>query len=242
MSFIQVRVEAGKSRAQMDYLIPSEDCENLEPELLEGAIKIAGKWGAQVLLADLPSESACQPLFKRLGFNHWARQKVYRLGRERSSHQPLTFSWRTWTSGDMPALEAVYRSLVPGLFQPIEQLTRKAKLGLILQDAKGKCLGFVDYDEGPKGVWLQPFLLPELSEAQVIRDMLACLHVLGMGPVYISARSYQPWVEAMLQSTEAELVSEQNLVVKYLAAPVLAAESLKNFSLEKNRIESSFPT
>jgi len=241
-SFIQVRVEDGKSRAQLDYLIPIEDCESLEPELLEGAIKIAGKWGAQVLLADLPFESACQPLFKRLGFSHWARQRIYRLDREKSSHQPLTYLWRTWTSADMPALEAVYRSLVPGLFQPIEQLTRKAKLGLILQDAKGKCLGFVDYDEGPKGVWLQPFLLAELSGAQVIRDMLACLHVLGMGPVYISVRSYQPWVEAMLQSTEAELVSEQNLVVKYLAAPVLAAESLKNFSLEKNRIESSFPT
>lgn len=240
-SFIQVRVEDGKSRAQLDYLVPGENCESLEPELLEAAIKIAGNWGAQVLLADLPAESACQPLFKRLGFIHWAQQKVYRLDREKSSHKPQTFLWRTWTSADMPALELVYRSLVPGLFQMIEQLTRKAKLGLILQDEKGKCLGFVDYDEGPKGVWLQPFLLPELSGAQVIRDMLPCLHVLGMEPVYISARSYQPWAEAMLQSSGAELVSEQNLVVKYLAAPVPTAEAMKSFSLEKGRVESSFP-
>ena len=158
-----------------------------------------------------------------------------------TTHSPA-FSWRTWTSADMPAIEGVYRSLVPGLFQPIEQLTRKAKLGLILQDEKGKCLGFADYDEGPKGLWLQPFILPDLNGGQVILDMLACLHVYSMGQVYISARSYQPWMEGMLENAGAELVSEQNLLVKYLATPVPVMETLKNFNLEKSRVKSSFPT
>ena len=241
MSFIQVRIEDGKSRAQLDYLLANEDSECLDPQLLEAAIKVAGEWGAQVLLADLPSDSGCLPLFKRLGFIHWADQKVYGLELKKTSQKPLSYQWRTWTSADMPALEAVYRSLVPGLFQPIEQLTRKAKLGLILQDEKGKCIGFVDYDEGPKGIWLQPFLLPELNDADVIRDMLSALHVFWNGSVFISARSYQPWVEALAQSEGAEFVSGQNLLVKYLAAPVPAAETLKNFRLEKGRIESSFP-
>ena len=241
-SFIQVRVEDGKARAQLDYLIPKNEGESLEPELLEGAIKTAGSWGVQVLLADLPAESLSQPLFKRLGFIHWARQKVYRVSRRRSSGQPLTFPWRTWTNADMPMLEAVYRSLVPGLFQPIEQLTRKAKLGLILQDTKGKCLGFVDYDEGLKGIWLQPFLLPELNGEQVFQDALACLHVLGMGPIFISARSYQPWVEAMLQGSDSNLISEQNLLVKYIATPIPATETQQSFTMEKSRIESTFPT
>jgi hypothetical protein len=240
-SYVQVRVEDGKSRAQLEYLIPNQDSESLDPPLLEGAIKIAGAWGAQALLADLPSYSTCQSLFKSLGFIHWARQKVYRLEREKSKPRPLTFQWRTWTSADVPALEAVYRSLVPGLFQPIEQLTRKAKLGLILQDEKGKCLGFVDYDEGPTGIWLQPFLVPELNGADVICDMLSALHVFRMGPVYLSARSYQPWVDALAQSMGAELVSEQNLLVKYLAKPVLAEEALRNFRLEKGSVGSSFP-
>lgn len=240
-SYIRVRVEDGKSRAQLDYLIPNEDAESLDPQLLEAAIKVAGEWGAQVLLADLPLDFACQTIFKRLGFIHWARQKIYHLEHEKSSSRTLSFKWRTWTSADVPALDTVYRRLVPGLFQPIEQLTRKAKLGLILQDEKGRCLGFVDYDEGPKGIWLQPFLLPDLHGADVLRDMLTALHVLWKGPIYLSARSYQPWVDALAQSMGAELLSEQNLLVKYLAAPVLAVEALKSFSLEKGRIESSFP-
>lgn len=241
-SFIQVRVEDGKARAQLDYLVPSEDCESLEPELLEGAIKTAGKWGAQVLLADMPVESPCQTLFKRLGFIHWAGQKVFQLEREKSRSESTEIPWRTWTSADMPALEAVYRSLVPALFQPIEQLTRKAKLGLILMSENGKCLGFVDYDEGPKGVWLQPFLLPEVNGANLFQAMLLRLQVFGMGPLYISARSYQPWLAEMLLNSGALLISEQNLLAKYLAAQVPAAEALKNFSLEKGRVESSFPT
>ncbi len=240
-SYIQVRVEDGKSRAQLDYLIANKDPESLDPQLLEAAIKVAGEWGAQVLLADLPSNSVFHSIFKRLGFIHWAGQKIYRLEKTKTSQKPLNHQWRIWTSADMPALEALYRSLVPGLFQPIEELTRKAKLGMILQDDKGRCLGYVDYDEGPKGIWLQPFLLPELNDADVIRDMISALHVLWKGPVYLSARSYQPWVDALAQSGSAELVSEQNLLVKYLAAHVPEAEALKNFRLEKGRVESSFP-
>lgn len=241
INFIQVRIEDGKSRAQLDYFLADKDSGCLEPQLLEAAIKVAGEWGAQVLLADMPSDSACLPLFKRLGFIHWAGQKIYRLEHNKASQKPLSYRWRTWTSTDISALEAVYHSLVPGLFQPIEQLTRKAKLGLILQDENDRCLGFVDYDEGPKGIWLQPFLLPELNDAVVIHDMFSALHILRNGPVFVSARSYQPWVEALAQSSGAEFISEQNLLVKYLAAPVPAAESLKNFRLEKGRIESSFP-
>ena len=240
-TYIQVRVEDAKSRAQLDYLIANGDSESLDPQLLEAAIKVAGEWGAQVLLADLPINSVFHSIFKRLGFIHWAGQKIYQLEKTKTSQEPKSYHWRTWTSADMPALEVLYRSLVPGLFQPIEELTRKAKLGFMLQDEKGRCLGFVDYDEGPKGIWLQPFLLPELNDTGVIRDMLSALHEFLKGPVYLSARSYQPWVGALAQSTGAELISEQNLLVKYLATPIPAAEALKNFRLEKGRVESSFP-
>lgn len=241
-SYIQVRVEDGKSRAQLDYLLPCEGVDELNPRLLEAAIKVAGEWGAQVLLTDLPSESACQSTFKRLGFIFWARQKIYRLDQAKSNRGPVNFKWRTWTSADIPALESIYRSLVPGLFQPIEQLTRKARLGLILQDDKGRYLGFVDYDEGPKGIWLQPFLLPELTDAELIRDILTALRTLRSVPIYLSARSYQLWVDALAQNAGATLLSEQNLLVKYLAAPVPTPEAVKDFRLEKSRIEGSIPT
>jgi hypothetical protein len=241
-SYIQLRVEDGKSRAQLDFLIPCEGNDGLDPQVLEAAIKVAGEWGAQIILADLPSESGCQSTFKRLGFINWARQKIYGLNQAKSSSGPLNFSWRTWTGADVPALESIYRSLVPGLFQPIEQLTRKARLGLILQDEKGRCLGFVDYDEGPKGIWLQPFLLPELTDPDLINNMLTTLHPIRSLPFYLSARSYQPWVDALAQNAGANLLSEQNLLVKYLAAPIPAADALKEFRLKKNRIESSIPT
>ncbi len=240
-SYIQVRVEDGRARAQLDYLVPGEGAESLNSVLLEAAIKVAGAWGAQVLMADLSSESTCQATFKRSGFIYWARQKIYRLRQTKISPNLHDYKWRTWTSTDVPALESVYRSLVPGLFQPIEQLTRKARLGLILQDKNGKCLGFVDYDEGPKGIWMQPFLLPELNNTDLLFDMLAALQSLRSVPIYLSARSYQPWVDVLAQNSGAELLSEQNLLVKYLAAPVPAAEALKNFRLEKGRIESSIP-
>jgi hypothetical protein len=61
-SYVQVRVEDGKSRAQLEYLVPNQDSECLDSPLLETAIKVAGEWGAQALLADLPSNSTCQSL------------------------------------------------------------------------------------------------------------------------------------------------------------------------------------
>ncbi|MEA4811589.1 MAG: hypothetical protein VB108_03345 [Anaerolineaceae bacterium] len=238
---IQIRMEQSNLWAQLTYMLAEKGYDAVLSELLEESVRVCGSWGAQALLCDLPADSPFLDCFKKCGFTLWAKQRIYQMQPSASSAQSLQFAWRTWTSADIPAMEKLYRSLVPGLFQNLEQLSRKAKLGLILKDEQGKCMAFADYDEGPKGVWLQPFIMPQMDEPQLLWDMLAALKPLGKLPVYLSARSYQPWVDSLAQNAQGCIVSEQFLLVKYLAASVLTQHAVQSFGLEAKGVEGSLP-
>jgi hypothetical protein len=205
-------------------------------ELLEKIIQAAGDWRVFHLLADLPEGEPFREAFVRAGFRVWAHQRVYRLNQKDGNCAPATdsikFEWRSWTHADMRAMQQLYHLVVPGLFQSIEPLTRRTRLGLVAYDEKGSLLGYADLDSGPKGVWVQPVIDPNVSNPQLLRALLAEIPEVFGRPIFLATRSYQPWTQNIAEQLGSSDVSSQTLLVRYLAKPKLAYEPERDFAFE----------
>lgn len=205
-------------------------------ELIEQVISVAGEWGVYYLLADLPEAEPFLEAFAATGFRVWAHQRVYLLRQTdvQKTQQEIAsqYAWRTWTSADIPAMQQLYRMVVPGLFQNIEPLTRRAQLGMVAYDKSQHLLGYVDIESGPKGVWAQPVVAPNMSDPGLIAALIAELPDVFGRPVSLAVRSYQPWLRNMADQLSHQGVSQQTLLARYLAMPKLAFELDRELALE----------
>lgn len=205
-------------------------------ELIERIIREAGEWGVFHLLADLPEGEPFLEAFSTTGFRIWAHQRVYTLRQKDTStilaNGTSPYNWRTWAHADLPAMQQLHRMVVPGLFQNIEPLTRRARLGLVAYDENESLLGYADLDSGPRGVWVQPVINPNVSDPRLLYDLLPRLPDVFGRPIYLAARSYQPWTQNMAEQLGSAEVTSQTLLVRYLAKPKLAFEPERDFVFE----------
>jgi len=104
----------------------------------------------------------------------------------------------------MRAITSLYRGIVPGLFQPIEPLTRKAALGLVLFNPEGELIGYADLDYGPKGVWAQPVLSPEANDPQILSDLQKAIPDLKNRPVFWQRAPINPGWHPWLPNSPAK--------------------------------------
>lgn len=227
--FAQLLCRQNAERGQLSFVLgnPESDSYGIM-ELLEEMIREVGEWGVFHLLADLPEGEPFMEAFSSVGFRVWAHQRVYAFDQKEltqiSSEEKVSHHWRTWTQGDMATMQQLHRLVVPGLFQSIEPITRRARLGLVAYDDKQSLLGFADLDSGPKGVWVQPTLVPTMSDPAILSDLLSHLPEVFGRPVYLAVRSYQPWTQSMAEQLNFSHMASQTLVVRYLAKPKLATE------------------
>jgi len=238
----QVRHRLGEQFAQMSYIIADAQAElDLVPAFLEALIKDCGEKGAFYLLSDLKSDSVLIEAFRQVDFNVWAKQRFYRLEDGISVPVQEDTPWRLWTNADLKAIHALCKSLVPKLFQNFEPLTRKTATVLVNDAPDGSLRGFVDVNFGPKGIVALPLMLPEYAdEPEVILDMLAALPEPGHRPIYICVRSYQPWLEDLMQRLPTQSSSEHVLMIKFMAVRQKAHSLLKVRGFEK-RADNGVP-
>lgn len=240
--YAQVISRLDETQGQLTFLGALEDTDQSDIAcLLENLIANAGKWGTHYITCDLPTDSPHLTGFKKAGFLIWANQTVFRISpRSHESGKP-DFLWRTWNANDMRAMTSLYRGVVPGLFQPIEPLTRKTALGLVLYNADDDLLGYADLDYGPKGIWLQPVLSPEANHPKILSDLHKAIPDRYNRPVFLAARSYQPWLESLAGQISGEVQGTQFLMVRYLVRQ-LKVEQPQVFALyEAGNIERGVP-
>lgn len=215
----QVHKSPNMSGARINYLLLTDDSEPADLVfLLEGLIKEAGHWGAKQITADLETDSEIFPQFRRAGFSVLAKQRVFRC-RIPEKCDKVGGGWRIWTCEDIPYMRRMYLTLVPPLIQPVEPLTRREMLGLVFYDNKGSLQAYADLVYGPAGIWVLPLIHPQtmISMDVLLAQMLLSLPEINGRPVYITARSYQPWVESALENMGAEPGPEQALMIHYMA-------------------------
>lgn len=230
--------------AHINYLLPPVDENPKEiPPLLEGLIIKAGHWGAKQVLADLELNSELFSQFRKAGFSVLAKQRVFKFQGMNLNPPELLGRWRLWNSEDIPAVRVLYSALVPPLIQPIEPLTRLEMLGMVYDDGSGEMQAYADMVFGPVGAWVLPFIHPQAAEntSDLLAQLLTRLPDLAGRPVYVTARSYQPWIESALENLPGEAGPEQAVMVRYLAIRQRVHADLPFAAIENGKPEPTVP-
>jgi hypothetical protein len=125
--------------------------------------------------------------------------------------------WRPASAADEPAMAGLIVNLVPALVQQVEPAPIRHGRDLV-HWRQGELLGYLSFDSGPRGVWVQPYFHPGAEDPDRLLGMLLSdLNDRRQRPLYVCVRSYQSWMTAPLHTLGFEAVTDQAVMVKRLA-------------------------
>ena len=239
----------GEHSARICFIAPSSagDSRGIS-DLLDGLTCQAGDWGAFNLLAEAEEHHPIFENLRRSNFFVYAWQRIWRFVPSVQGERGVSNRWRTASPLDEIALHSLYQSLVPPLVQSAEPFIFHPHQGLVYcqDDANhhhGEVLGFIEGKHGPRGVYLQPIIHPDVENVRdLLADVLQALPALYRGrPVYIAVRSYQSWLEAALEEMHGQVAPRQALFVKHLASAQRVLAINKRLVMEKHQAEPTAP-
>jgi len=203
----------GESYARLLYLAPTARLDHPElPGLIENLSAEAGTWGAFHVLADLEETSPAFTPLRRAGFVMYAGQRMWdatALGTGEADNK-----WPRAKSVNLPAIQNLYHQIVPPLLQPVEPVPKRA-VGFICSEG-ATC--YATMSRGFNGMVVFPLIHPEATD--VAAKLLSLIHHLpnrGGRPVYVCVRTYQAWLEHVLEDLGAKPGPQQAVLVKHLA-------------------------
>jgi hypothetical protein len=214
--FGQVSHAAGSASAHLTFVAPNYALAyaQLAP-LFDHLASHVGERGAMHLVADVEEQSLIAGLLRQAGFGIYARQRTWQLNPSGISDKGRL--WRAATRQDEAAVHFLYTSLVPGLVQQVETLPTSNLHGLVYYRGS-ELLAYVDLISSLNGVLALPYIHPD---AEAIAVQL--VHLLQRPPhwrsrpVYICVRSYQSWLDPILQGLDAQPGAAQAVMVRRLA-------------------------
>jgi hypothetical protein len=137
------------------------------------------------------------------------------------------------TEADAGDIQLLYSNLVPRLVQPVVGPPPDSR-GFVYRSAaprpnrpEGCVQGYVAVSEGRSGIYLLPYLHPDVlfSEASsIIAGVLARIPRADRVPVYVCVRRYQDWLEEMLIDLGFAAGKQQAVMVRHIAAGVRQAQ------------------
>ncbi|MCU0484599.1 MAG: hypothetical protein MUC85_00680 [Anaerolineales bacterium] len=213
----QVMHEPGQGSARLTFLAPDS---LLSIPLLSGIIEMMaiqiGERGGLRILAEVAGD---HPLFeglRQVGFGVYARQRIWELPTPTAA-QALPGLRRAQEGADMGAIRFLYANLVPGLIQQVESPPVSRTHGLVLYRGN-ELVVFVEIHYGASGIWVQPFVHPEAETvAEPLMRTLQNLPYRRSRPVYVCVRSYQSWLEPIIEGLGAAPSAPQAVLVRHLS-------------------------
>jgi hypothetical protein len=209
----QVTLHENETSARMTFLAPVEALNGLTLPLLDHLVTQVGEWGAFHLLAEVDQDSPAFRLLRQAGFVMYAWQRIWKNPNPDLAEKKDL--WRPADDTDWPAVQSLYGQIVPALLHPVETLPKQF---MSLVCSQGNLQAYVTVNRGPKGIWIQPIVPPD---SDCVSGQLAGLtHALSdrrARPIYVCVRSYQAWLESVLEDLGAEAGPRQAVMVKRLA-------------------------
>ena len=176
----------------------------------------AGTWRARQIVAEI---NEAHPLFQSLrqcGFSVYSRQRIWDLS-EISPPAGLSPLWRKEEEIDSIPIQNLQREIVPQLLQPVEFFAHSSS-GMICQ--ADELLAYVDSTYGSQGIFLRPLIHPNTDDMrEKLLSLLVSLPNRRALPVYLCVRSYQTWIEPILEDVGAKASERQAVMVKHLVSP-----------------------
>lgn len=232
---------SGLPFAQLTFLTPAQAV-NLSTlsSLIEHLAQEIIPRGALRFIADLEETSPSYEVMRSVGFAVYCRQRICEL---KGENLPANASsgWRVATDQDLTAVHALYHNIVPPLVQQVEPLPTNSYQGLIYQ--KGDAiLSYVEPRYGYRGIWLQPLVHPDLEDLhQALSELAVRFPYRFSRPLFFCVRSYQSWLEPVLEDLGALAGPRQAVMVKHLAVGQRALRTLTIPALEGGQAEVSAP-
>ena len=209
----QVALHGEETSARMIFLAPAENLNGLTLPLLEHLVTQVGEWGAFHLLAEVDEDSPAFRLLRQAGFAMYAWQRIWKL--PVSDPADKKDIWRPASGTDWPAVQSLYGQIVPALLHPVEALPKQV-MGLVC--SQGNLQAYVAVNSGLKGIWIQPFVPPDSDcVSEQLAGLTQALSDWRDRRIYVCVRSYQAWLESVLEDLGAEPGPRQAVMVKRLA-------------------------
>jgi len=206
----------GDTFAKLLYLAPASNLDlPAAPALIDHLSAQAGPWGAFHALAEVDEGSDAFPALRISGFSVYAWQRMWDVSNLAASANRA--DWTHVGSVDLPSIQNLYHQIVPPLLQPVEPTPKKA--GGFMCNEGPKC--YINPSTGRMGIVLQPLIHPEASDVGTkLAALLGILPNRGSRRVYLCVRSYQAWLEPVLEDLGAKVTARQAVMVKHLARMV----------------------
>ncbi len=200
----------------MLYLAPSSGLDHPGlPGLIDRLSVEAGGWGAFHVRAELDETSPAFAPLRRAGFVAYAGQRMWDASAVEGSE--ANQNWLRAQSVHLPAIQNLYHQIVPPLLQPVEPLPRRA-LGFICNEGD-TC--YAATAGGFSGVVVFPLIHPDATDvAAKLASLIQRLPNRRGRPVYVCVRTYQAWLEHVLEDLGAKPGPQQAVMVKHLAHPI----------------------
>jgi hypothetical protein len=207
------------------------------PALIEHLAMQAGEWKAFHVLAEVDETSDVFPALRMAGFSVYAWQKLWDVSLIGKTESTSSVGWRRAQSVDLPAAQSLHYQIVPQLLHPVEPAPNRA-LGFVHSENM-KC--YASVTSGAYGIVLTPLIHPdEHNVSEKIAALVASLPDRGARRVYLNVRSYQTWLEPVLEDLGAQASPRQAVMVKHLARLVkkgqLARAVPANVNAQPSRI------
>ena len=213
----------GEHHAKLLYLAPSSNLNHPEfSNLIEDLSKEAGLWGAFHILAEVDETGDAFVPLRKSGFSVYAWQRMWDVSNVSGSDG--SSNWNHVRTEHLPTVQNLYHLIVPPLLQPVEPAPSRP-LGWICNEGV-VCYSGVSH--GVYGIVLTPLIHPE---ATGVGDKLAAL-ITGLPdrrnrPIYLCVRSYQAWLEPVLEDLGAQAAARQAVMVKHLTRLVKDEQLVK---------------
>jgi hypothetical protein len=181
----------------------------------------AGNWGVFHVIAEADEASEAFAALRKSGFSVYAWQRMWDVSS--LAARGASQRWTRMRSVDLPAVQNLHYQIVPPLLQPVEPAPKHAQ-GMICADGM-KC--YVNVMSGVNGIVLTPFIHPEAVEVGAkLAEVAAGIPARRSRPVYLCVRSYQAWLEPVLEDLGATASERQAVMVKHLARLVKGEQTV----------------
>ena len=209
----QIVLQEDETSARITFLSPKENIEVLSPPLLDHLVAQAGEWGSFHLLAEVDEDSPAFRSLRQAGFAMYASQRIWKPTITSAGNS--NDAWRQMEESDWPAVQGLRNQIVPALLQPLENLPKQAR-GLVCTP-DGSLQAYVAVSSGPLGIWLQPFVTPDSGcGPERLGGLIQMVSESNPRPVYVCVRSYQAWLETVLEEIGAQAGPPQAVMAKRL--------------------------
>ena len=214
----------GETFAKLYYIAPSSQLDHPDlPALIDDLTEQAGKWGAFHVLAEVDETNNAFISLRNSGFSVYAWQRMWDISRVAESDSKS--GWTRVKSVHVPSMQSLYHQIVPPLLHPVEPQPKAAGGWMCNEDEK--C--YVSVAHGSQGIVLTPLIHPEANDvSEKLSALISNLPDRRIRPVYICVRSYQAWLEPVLEDLGAKAAERQAVMVKHLVHRVKDAALARN--------------